>query len=202
MKKILCACMLVLCMGLFSGCSGKTDADVSTVFIEKKGTIVSVDVEKLDRDYYDANELEKHIAQHLEEYTNEHGDTVEQVSFDVEEEMARLKMKYDSCEAYTGFNGIELYVGTIVQARAEGYDFDAEFYSVEDAEKKEQAGQEEIFSKDDNKVAIIRANVNVRVPGKILYVSAQDTELEGKDTVSITGAGANEEAAYTYIIYE
>ena len=48
---------------------------------------------------------------------------------------------------------------------------------------------------------MIKANVDVKVDGTVLYVSKQDTKVTAKDTVSIMGEGANEEAALTYIIY-
>ncbi len=206
MKKILCITMLlILCMGVLSGCGKKIDADTSTVFIEKKGRIISIDVEDLDKEYYDASELEDYITTHVETYTAENGETVEKASFDVEEGIAKLRMEYDSYEDYTGFNGIELFTGTVVTARAAGYDFDTEFYSVvkKDGEiEQKQTTKEDVLANDDNRVVIIKANVDVCVPGEVLYVSAQDTKVTEKDLVSITGEGASEEASLTYIIYQ
>lgn len=195
----------LLCMGLLCGCGKKTNVDTSTVFIDKKGKVTSVDVEDLDKEYYDADELESYITEHVADYTEENGDTVEKVSFQVEEGIAKLQMEYDSCEAYTGFNGIELFHGTVVSAQAEGYDFETEFYSV-DGEAEDGRGEastkEEVLADDDSKVAIIKANVDVQVPGEILFVSAQDTKVTGKNTVSITGEGTSEEAGLTYIVYQ
>lgn len=203
MKKIISLLLLfMLSLCLLSGCAGRTDADASTVFIEKKGKIVSVDVENLDKDYYDGEELESYIKELIESYTDKNGDTVELSSFRIKDDVAKLKMNYDSYEDYTKFNGIELYTGTVLGAQADGYDFDVEFYSVSGGEKEKKAKKEEIFEDDDQKVVIIKANIDVRVPGDILYVSAQDTEVTGKRAVSVTGEGASEEAALTYIIYE
>lgn len=207
MKKMICAgVMTILCMGLLSGCSKKTDVDTNTVFIEKKGQIVSVDIEALDKDYYDEAELESYITDHVAEYTAENGETIEMASFEVADGIAKLQMKYDSYEDYTAFNGIELYTGTVVKAQAAGYAFDTEFCSVSNSKESdyelEKAKKEDILADDNNKVAIIKANVDVQVPGTVLYVSAQDTKVTGKSTVSITGEGLNEEAALTYIIYK
>lgn len=208
MKKIICAGLTaILCMGLLSGCSKKTDVDTSTVFVEKKGHIVSVDVEALDKDYYDEAELESYITDHVAEYTEENGETIEKASFEAADGVAKLQMNYDSYEDYTDFNGIELYTGTVIKAQAEGYDFDTEFCSVSKKSKKadytlQKADKEEVLADDNNKIVIIKANVDVVVPGTVLYVSAKDTKVTGKDTVSITGEGSNEEAALTYIIYK
>ena len=204
MYKTICAGLLViLCMGLLSGCSKKADVETSTVFIEKKGNIVSVDVEALDRDYYDMDELESYITEHVTEYTDKNGETIEKESFVVADGQAKLMMKYDTCEDYTGFNGIELYNGTVVKARAAGYDFDTEFYSPEDDTQK--VGKDTVIAEDDNNVAIIRANVDVQVPGTILYVSVQEgtnAAVTGKNKVSITSGESGEEAGLTYIVYK
>jgi len=158
-----------------------------------------------DKEYYDEEELESYITDHVADFTEKNGDTVEKVSFTVKEGIAKLQMEYDSCEAYTGFNGIELFHGTVVAAQAEGYDFDMEFCGV-DAEAEEGKGKaftkEDVLADDDNKVAVIKANIDVQVPGKILFVSAKDTKVTSKNTVSITGAGTSEEAGLTYIIYK
>lgn len=206
MKKIICTILSVLlCVGLLCGCGKKTNVDTSTVFIDKKGKITSVDVENLDKEYYDEEELESYITEHVAEYTEQNGEIVEKASFAVKEGTARLQMEYDSCEAYSGFNGIELFNGTVVAAQAEGYDFDAEFRSV-DAEAEDGKGKaftkEDVLADDDNKVAVISANVDVQVPGKILFVSAKDTKVTSKNTVSITGGETAEEASLTYIVYK
>ncbi len=192
---------MILCMGLLSGCSKKTDVDTSTVFIEKKGKITSVDVEALDKDYYDEAELESYITDHVNDYTAENGNTVEMASFTVTDQVAKLQMQYDSYEDYTAFNGIELYDGTVVEAEAAGYDFDTDFISASDEDTK-KVSKDDVLADDNNKVVIIKANVDVKVDGTILYVSKENTKVTEKNKVSITGEGSAEEAALTYIIYK
>lgn len=192
---------MILCMGLLSGCSKKTDVDTSTVFIEKKGKITSVDVEVLDKDYYDEAELESYITDHVNDYTSENGNTVEMASFTVTDQVAKLQMQYDSYEDYTAFNGIELYDGTVVEAEAAGYDFDTDFISASDEDTK-KVSKDDVLADDNNKVVIIKANVDVKVDGTILYVSKENTKVTEKNKVSITGEGSAEEAALTYIIYK
>ena len=202
MKKIICVGFtMILCMGLLSGCSKKTDVDTSTVFIEKKGKITSVDVEALDKDYYDEAELESYITDHVNDYTSENGNTVEMAAFTVTDQVAKLQMQYDSYEDYTAFNGIELYDGTVVEAEAAGYDFDTDFISASDEDTK-KVSKDDVLADDNNKVVIIKANVDVKVDGTILYVSKENTKVTEKNKVSITGEGSAEEAALTYIIYK
>ena len=203
MRKIKCfGLMLVLCMGVFTGCAGKMNVTTSTVYVDKKGHIISVDVEELNQEDYDVSELEEYITENVTAYTAEYGEVVSKEAFKTEDGMAKLEMKYDSYEHYAKLNGIEMYVGTVVQAQADGYNFDTKFNSVSEGEVKGSATKDDVMADDDYKVAIIKANVNVQVPGIIYYVSAQDTEVIGKNTVSITGEGASEEAALTYVIYK
>lgn len=206
MRKMICIVLLcILCMGLLSGCSKKTDVDTSTVFIEKKDQIVSVDVEVLDKDYYDVAELEEYIADHVDDYTTENGKKVEQISFEVAEQIAKLQMKYAHYEDYSAFNGIELYTGTVEKALAVGYDLDGEFYRVPKDSKKtaelEKADSNDTIDKEDYKVVVIQANVDVCVPGTVLYVSNPSVKIKDKNTVSITGE-SGQEAELTYIIYK
>ena len=49
----------------------------------------------------------------------------------------------------------------------------------------EAATKQDIYSEDDLKVAIIRANTDVKVDGEICYVSCQNVKLTGTDSVSI-----------------
>lgn len=170
MKKIICVGFtMILCMGLLSGCSKKTDVDTSTVFIEKKGKITSVDVEALDKDYYDEAELESYITDHVNDYTAENGNTVEMASFTVTDQVAKLQMQYDSYEDYTAFNGIELYDGTVVEAEAAGYDFDTDFISASDEDTK-KVSKDDVLADDNNKVVIIKANVDSKSRGNYSFM--------------------------------
>lgn len=203
MKKVTGAgVLLILCMCLLFGCSQKTSVDTATVFVEKKGQIVSVDVETLDKDYYSETELEEYINDHVASYVEDNGETVELTSFEVADGIAKLQLKYDSYEDYSRFNGIDLYTGTVVTALAAGYDFDAEFSQISKDSDMKTVSRDEVLANDDYKVAIIKANVNVQVPGSILYVSSENTKVADKHTVSIAQEEAGEEVALTYIIYK
>lgn len=217
MKRAVCfGLTAVFCLGMLSGCGNKMKVDRSTVYVGKKGQIVSVDVGELDKDYYDETELEEYITDQIADYTGTDDGAAKKEAFKISDGVARLQIKYDSYEDYAKLNKIEFYTGTVVTALAAGYDFDTEFLAAEAADGKEgealdestESGggndivsKQEVLENDENKVVIIKANVDVKVDGTVLYVSAQDTQVTGKDTVSITGEGADEEAALTYIVY-
>lgn len=203
MKRYLCmGLVFLLAVSLFAGCGGRLNVDRSTVYVQKKGTVLSADVIQFDKAHYDEAELEEGIKNQVEEYCSGAGETVSIESFAVKDGVARLNLKFDTYEDYQSFIQIELYSGNIVKARAEGYDFDAEFFSVSGEEKK-SVSPEEVLEGDDNKVVIIKANVDVKVDGTILYVSGENTTVSGKDTASISGdEERSEEADVTYIVYK
>ena len=186
MKRLVCTvCSVLLCVGLLSGCGTSLEGEESVVYVGKKGVIESLDVESLDQSY-DETELKSYVDAEVEDYTAEHGkNAVEVESLKVEDGVAKLKMKYKTPEDYTAFNGIELYQGKVVASLAAGYVYDGEFARVEEGKVVGAATKQDIYSEDDLKVAIIRANTDVKVDGEICYVSCQNVKLTGKDSVSI-----------------
>lgn len=184
------ACMagigVLIGISMLAGCGKSLNADTDTVYVQKNGTVLTVDVETLDKDYYDETELKDYVTDAVSAYTEEHGkNTVKLEGLSVKDSTATLKMKYKTPEDYTGFNGIELYEGKVVKALAAGYDFNTDFASVEDGKVTGTATKEEIYSGDDLKAVIIKANRDVKVDGTICYVSTENVKLTGADSVSI-----------------
>lgn len=184
------ACMagigVLIGISLLAGCGKSLDADTDTVYVQKNGTVLSVDTETLDKDYYDETELKDYVTDAVSVYTEEHGKgAVKLEELSVKDGTATLKMKYKTPEDYTGFNGIELYEGKVVKALAAGYDFNVDFVSVEDGTVTGTATKEEIYSGDNLKAVIIKANRDVKVDGTICYVSSENVKLTGTDSVSI-----------------
>ena len=206
MKKIFSiglACLMIA--GLLTGCGKSLDADRDTVYVQKKGTVVSAAIADFDKDYYDEEELNAYIDERVENYQNEHGkDSVSIDEFSVEEGIAKLMIKYKGCEEYEDFNEVTLFSGTVPQALAEGFDFDAEFTEIEDGKAAGTVGKEQVTD-TDAKVIILSEKVDVKVDGTIQYVSSQYTTMKAKDTVSIQlpeEVADGEESTLVYVIYQ
>lgn len=187
MKKFVCMALGVcMCAELLTGCGTSLDSDTSVVYVGKNGKIVSLDVEQLTESYYDAEELETFIDEHVSAYAEENGkDAVRVKKLEAEEETARLWMEYKTADDYSAFNGIELYQGKVIDALEAGYSFDGDFVKVLDGEIIGVAGKQEIYGEQDLKVAIIRANTDVQVEGEICYVTRENVKLTGADSISI-----------------
>lgn len=207
MKKF--GCMVFgLCMviGLFAGCGTATiEGESNVVYVGKKGSVISLDIEELNQDYYDAEELENYVNDAVSEYNEAYGrNSVKVQELTVEEGTARLQMKYKTAADYSTFNGIELYQGKVIDSLAAGYVFDGEFARVEDGKVIGAATKQEIYAEDDLKVVIIRANTDVQVDGEICYVSCENVELTGTNSVSIREGESDsyETEVYTFIVYK
>lgn len=177
---------MLICVGLFSGCGTSLEGEDSVVYVEKKGTVCSLDVEELDQPYYSKEELETYVEESVEQYTAENGSgSVKVDSLTVEDGIAKLRMKYKTADDYARFNGIELYQGDIVTTLTAGYIFEGEFAKVESGEVTGAATKQDIYKEEDLKVVVIRANTDVKVEGEICYVSCENVKLTGADSVSI-----------------
>ena len=192
MKRLGCVGLsAVLSILTLAGC-GQSDlkADTDTVYVEKNGAVLSMDVEAFDQEYYDEAELKEFVDSEVSDYNGQHGEkSVEVKDLSVEDKTAKLKLAYRTVDDYTAFTGVELYQGKVVQAMAAGYNFDVDFAAVDEDGVHGVLGSE-ITDQGDLKVVIIKANTNVQVDGKILYVSCDNVTLTGKNTVSIqTGTG-------------
>ena len=183
MKKYSAICLVIaLCVTMLAGCGTSYSAEESTVFVQKHGKIVSTDVEDFDENTYDKDGLEKYVNETIDKYTSENGkNTVKLKELSVKDNSAVLTLEYKDAKAYSGFNGEELFTGTIAEALAAGYRFDTEFASG----KAGEAVDSSEFLDDDLKVVIVKANLDVNVKGKICYLSTQNTSLKDKSTVSI-----------------
>lgn len=221
MKKFVCmmlsACM---CAGLLIGCGTTIDSETSVVYVGENGSIVSLDVEQFEQDYYDAEELENYVNDAVSAYTKENGmGTVKVEELTIEGDSARLQMKYKSASDYSAFNDIELFQGNVLDALEAGYVFDGDFAKVENGAVVGTATKQEIYEEQELKVVIIRANMDVQVEGEICYVSCENVNLTGADSVSIregycleagsanTGESVSETDSfetevYTFIVYK
>lgn len=186
MKRLLAAVpVLALCMGLLTGCGSSYDAQESTVYVLKNGKIVSVDVSDFEGASYDEEGLEAYVDGIISEYTAEYGKgLVKLKDISVTDGKASLVMEYASAEDYTGFNGVELFTGSVAEALAAGYGFAAEFADVT-GDTPVSAASSDFITGDGYKVVIIRANTNVSVKGTICYVSTENVSLVDDSTVAI-----------------
>lgn len=200
---------IFLSMELLSGCGTSVNVSERLVDVGKKGTVTYYDVYNFDKDYYDENELKTSLEEMCDSYNEENGSgSVRIESFTVEDEKAKLSLRCKTPEDFSKVTGMNLYQGKVVNALAEGYRFDVDFQKVENGAKTGSATKQDIYGEGDLKVVIIKADVNVKVAGDICFVSDENVEVTGTDSVSIRETDSTEDAKEpmteqeTYIVYK
>ena len=206
MKKRMAA--LGCCIGmsmLLGACGAKLDVQENTIALQRNGKILEAAVESFDQSYYDQEELNTYVQNVVDDYTAEHGKkSVSVTDSKVEEKKAYLTLQYENAETFSDFTGIECFNGSIVEAQSAGYDFDLDFYPVTDgkADTKTVKGST-LLDDDDLKVLIVKENSDLIVPGKIVYVSADGTEVTSEKQVNVTQKKQDtDEAVLVYVLYQ
>lgn len=195
MKKWIAALLIMLCAYVFTGCGSKAEEDTTTIAVEKDGSLTSTIVEAFDREYYDAEDLKEYTLDAVAVYNAAGSDREITVSkVEAKDGTVRLQMKYGSAADYAGFNGKEIFAGTVAEAYEEGMDLDVTLTDV--SEEGVSVGKSEILQMGEKKIVILEEDVAVRVPGKILYVS------EGTELLQSKSAMVHPVNGKAYIIYK
>lgn len=179
------------------GCGKTFDTDESAVYVKKGGKIIGASVEEFDESKYDKDELSAFIDKAIDEYNKEHSTgSVSLGKLTVENNKAILFLTYESPSDYTEFNGEEIFVGTIVDAMAAGYDFNESYYAVKGTELGDLTSIDKID--DDLKVVILKEHIGVKVDGTIKYISS-NLKIKDKKTAKAKKDASTE---YTVVIYK
>lgn len=176
--------VILFCIMILVGCGRSYDADTSTVYILKKGKIVSTDVDNFSEENYDKKEFETFVKETIKAYTDENGkNTVKLDNLSIADNTATLTLQYASAEDYSRFSGIDLFTGSLTEALTAGYDFDVGFVDVDSGDECDTS---KVLDDSSLNVAIIKGNVNLEVSGDIVYYSQENVKLTGDRTVTIS----------------
>ena len=159
------------------------DTSESAVYVKKSGEILCASIEKLDKDYYSATELEEYVEEQVANFNLQSKDAVKITSFKEDNQQIRLFIKYTSAKAYEQFNGQEFFAGTISQAKKEGYKI-----------------PKNAPSDSDLKVLIMEEKIGVKVDGDIVYYSDNMKKLN--DHMVTFKDSKEQETQWIWVIYK
>lgn len=192
-KKISMIAALAAGMMLLGGCEMLeqkkwTPQEPAAISIAEDGSITEIVQESLDESYYDAAELEQMITDEVSRYNAENGEgaiTVQKAEF--AEGVFRLQMQYASAADYALFNNTELYYGSMINAQLAGYLFDVSYKKVNDGVVQgSPVDGSEVIKQMGDQVLILRAPMEVHVPGNVLFTST-NAEVLAADVVNAIG---------------
>jgi hypothetical protein len=213
MKKII-GVMVAACTAIgLVACGSKdvtadTTASGSTITISKDGSISNSIVEEFGESYYDEDSLKSMIEDSIFEYVNKSSDSnIDKPSLKsckVADGYANVTIDYESYKAYAGFNGEDLFVGTVAEANMAGYDLNISLKDVSDTSVT--ISKPQLLGMGDNHIVIIEAEkvedgaqietVHVNTYDEILYVGNGVTKTGKKS------ADVNVASGYGYIVFK
>lgn len=178
--------LIVFIVFIFKSCGvDYTDVDRNTVFVLKDGKIASSDVDSFDEKQYDKREFKSYVKELIRTYNKEIGNnSLKQKTLEIEDGKAILVLEYADAEVYEQVNGVELYTGTIKDAKEKGYQFEGYFAKLVDG-KTVRANKDDFSKSGEYKVVIIKSNTKVVIPGEICFVSVDNVFEVGSDYVII-----------------
>ena len=180
--------VLIVLLGIFvfSSCGSDYEkTETNTVFVLDNGKIVSTDIDSFNEETYNKNELKEYVNDVIDTYNKENEkNSLKKKSLKIKDDVATLVLEYANADVYEGVNGVELFTGTVKEAKEAGYNFETEFAKMSDG-KALVATADDFANDDAYKVVIIKSNTKVVVPGEVCFVSTQNTAKVGDDYVVI-----------------
>lgn len=202
----------IVTLGLV-GCSQAKTPDISSVSIEKDGTVTHQIVGQFEQNYYEMDGLSALAEQRINEYCADNGeDCVTLQSVEGQGNKILINLQYAAAEDYSGFNQRELYVGALGEAQSQGYELE----KIAFVSSKGEPAELGYIDEPDNKRIIIIATkpgeeMLVNTCGKVLYInqsadSGMDVSFADKKSVHIDNPVREDtvsgEETLSYIIFE
>lgn len=195
MKKWTCIiCMSVLLLSI-SGCGSSFEPSISSLYVQKDGTLTYAVVESFEKDYYSLNEFQSMIEREVDTCNSMYSEpaiTINQV--EVKDGTLYLLLEFVNAEAYSNYNEEYCFVGTIEEALEEGRSFDMVFKDT----KYEEYTTAEVTDKKENHVLIVQSEGVVELEAAVKYAS-NNVEILSERMVEVMPMADEEE--YAYIIY-
>lgn len=207
--KVILLIMAVFCWLI--GCGQNKGPEISSISIDKDGTIIHQIVGDFEQNYYEVNGLQALASDRVAEYCADYGkDSVTLTSVEEKDGKILIQLGYATNRDYSNFNNRELYVGTLAEAYVQGYPLEGVPFVSTDGKPMEFGDMED---RDSKQIVIIATKPSeelvVNTYGKALYInrsSAGEPEVSfyGKKGAHITYPSNEDtnESVLSYIIFE
>lgn len=191
--RIVAAALGLMLAVFLTGCGRKVpeigEVQEAGIYLTKEGKVTAFLVEKFDKEYYDEAELEDMILAEIEDYNSqakagslaENEKTLPVVLADImspEEKIAAgqtgadtitVQFDYAGTEDYSAYNGKVLYLGTVAQAKVDGYPVQKDLTSVSDGITLTKMEAQNLT---EHYLLVLQESIPVHVPYEVLYVSS------------------------------
>ncbi len=194
-KKIVVFVLAALAVAVFTGCGQVNIADYeSDAAIIKGDTITGVNVSGFEKQYYDETELGDYIDKAIDEFCVANGEeAVKLDEIEVAEGKAKAKLTYADAACYAGFNNVEFFMGSVLDARTAGYELPTVLTKTDYATDE--------LNETSDKAVVVGQSLEIQVDGTITYTSSNVTVLD-KNHATVEYNLLDTEAECGYIIYK
>ena len=149
---------------------GKESAGVSSVSIDKDGKVTNVLYEEFDKDYYSLDELMNMAEDEISGYNAEYESpriTLSKAQILEDEAVAELIIDFESVTDYSYFNQVDMFYGTVEEARNSGYELNLNLVD----EKGDKIDPSIIDRNPDRHIVITNDKTNIKTPYNIQFMS-------------------------------
>lgn len=185
---------MILALVMLTACGEKfLRVSTDTLYIKKNGEVEEASFEMFDKEYYNVEELQKFAEEEARNYN--YSIVKEAVAVnrvEVLDNVAAAYLTYVSLDDYIAFNEMDMFAGTVKKAMDAEYDFNTSFVTFD---KGEEVNIVDVTEAGDNKILILDASIDVRIDGKICYIS-NNVQKKDKKNVTLT------QGSLSYIIYK
>lgn len=185
MKRKVLFGLIFLQVFISAGCAGiGKDPTESSLSIDKKGVVSAVIVEPFEEEYLSLDELQKMIDFEVADYNTDKG--TKAISAEpayLNENQVIEKMTFATYQDYALFNERNMFVGTIEEAKAKGYQFQVALENLE--EGGDYISPDELNRLSDFFILIVDEPGEYKLYGTPGYASNGVT-LTGKKSVSVS----------------
>ena len=149
---------------------GKETVGVSTVSVDKTGKVSSVLYENFDKDYYSLDELKAMADEEISGYNSEYDEpriTLSDLQIFEEESVVKLSMDFESASDYSYYNQVDMFYGTVEEARTAGYNINLNLVDA----NGDKIDPSIIDQNPDRHIIITSDRTNLKTPYNIQYMS-------------------------------
>ena len=142
-RKWIMRALCILCLAaMLTGCGREPEVTETTIEVKKNGQVVHTIIEDFSESYYNLDELESTIQQACDTYNASAGKeaVVLKAAKENDDHTVTVVMQYADASAYSAFNKLALFVGTVKDAFNAGYDLNVTLSSLKG--DGEQIGKE------------------------------------------------------------
>ena len=161
MKKLKMTALLVLLIGILTGCTNYSKQyDGNTLIVKRNGSLTEVSVEDFKDTSVNADNLNSYIQEQVDAYNNDNGNMIKMESID-SEDMGHVKLvlSYKDIDSYDAFNLLEYSLMDIKDVKDS--DLTGSYTSSEDV----KINPSDILAEDKGKVLKISEATDVVVKG-------------------------------------